>query len=334
MQLMPTPTRRTAIASLAALALTGGLSMAQVQAQDYPAKTITIVVPFTAGGGVDAVARQLADKLRVSLKQPVVVDNKPGASGMLGANAVVKAAPDGYTLLLGSAGETSINGHVYKGKMAYSPEKDLAPITLVTRIPNVMVVRPDFPGKSIEEFVAHAKKNPGKVSYSSSGVGNPQHLNGELLEDVAGIFMVHIPYKGASGQLIDVTTGVVDATFVSYTAARPFIQSGKVKAIAVTSAKRASFAPDLPAIAEYKPLAKYQLENWFGLFAPAATPPAIQEKINAAVTQALNDPELAKKLREQGGEPSPMSIAQFRAFVKAESAQFARIVETAKITAE
>ena len=276
----------------------------------------------------------LADRLRVSLKQPVVVDNKPGASGMLGAQAVAKAAPDGYTLLLGSAGETAINSFVYKGKMAYSPEKDLAPITLVTRIPNVMVVRPDFPGKTVEEFVAYAKKNPGKVSYSSSGVGNPQHLNGELLEEVAGIFMVHIPYKGASGQLIDVTTGVVDATFVSYTAARAFIQGGKVKPIAVTSAKRASFAPELPAIAEYKPLARYQLENWFGLFAPAATPAPVQEKINVAVTQALADPELARRLREQGGEPSPMTIAQFRSFIKAESAQFARIVETAKITAE
>ena len=325
-----TPSRRAI--TLAGLALaTAGLP---AMAQDYPARQITIVVPFTAGGGVDAVARLLADKLRVSLKQPVIIDNKPGASGMLGAQAVVKAPADGYTLLLGSAGETAINSFVYKGKMSYAPEKDLAPITLVTRIPNVMVVRPDFPGKTIEDFVAYAKKNPGKVSYSSSGVGNPQHLNGELLEEVAGIFMVHIPYKGASGQLIDVTTGVVDATFVSYTAARPFIQGGKVKAIAVTSAKRASFAPDVPAIAEYKPLAKYQLENWFGLFAPAATPVAVQEKINAAVTQALADPELAKKLREQGGEPSPMSIAQFKSFIKGESAQFARIVETAKITAD
>ncbi len=317
---------------LVALALSA--STLAVQAQDYPSRQITLVVPFTAGGGVDAVARQLADKLRVSLRQPVVVDNKPGASGMLGAAAVAKAAPDGYTLLLGSAGETAINPFVYKGRMQYSPEKDLAPITLVTRVPNVMVVNPALAVKTVEEFVAHARRNPGKVSYSSSGVGNPQHLNGELLEDVAGIFMVHIPYKGASGQLIDVTTGAVDATFVSYAAARPFIQSGKVRAIAVTSAKRASFAPDLPAIAETKALARYQLENWFGLFAPAGTPPAVQERINAAVTQALADRELARKLREQGGEPAPMSIAQFRAFIKTESAQFARIVETAKITAE
>ncbi len=309
------------------------LSSAAV-AQDFPSKTITFVVPFSAGGGVDTIARLLAEKLRVSLKQTIVVDNKAGGSGMIGALAVVKAAPDGYTLLLGSAGETAINPFVYKARMQYAPDKDLAPITLVTRIPNVLVTSPTLPVKNVEELVAYARKNPGKLSYSTSGVGNPQHLNGELLEELASIHMVHIPYKGAAGQLIDVTSGTVDMTFVSYTAAKGFIQSGKVKAIAITSAKRASFAPDIAAIAEYKPLDKYQLENWFGLFAPAGTPEAVQQKFNAAVTQAMRDPELAKKLIDQGGEPAPMSTQQFRDFIKAESLQFERIVNTAKITAE
>jgi tripartite-type tricarboxylate transporter receptor subunit TctC len=218
--------------------------------------------------------------------------------------------------------------------MQYNPSKDLAPITLVTRVPNVLLVSPTLPVKNTEELIAYAKKNPGKLTYSSSGVGNPQHLNGELLEEIAGIHMVHIPYKGASGQLIDVTSGNVDMTFVSYTAAKGFIQNGKVKAIAVTSAKRTSFAPDIPALSEYKPLAKYQLENWFGLFAPAGTPEAIQQKLNAAVTQALRDPELAKKLRDQGGEPAPMATQQFRDFIKTESVQFERIVDAAKIIAE
>ena len=303
-------------------------------AQDFPSKTITIVVPFSAGGGVDTVARLLAEKLRGSLKQNVIVDNKAGGSGMIGALAVVKAAPDGHTLLLGSAGETAINTFVYKNKMQYQPANDLAPITLVTRIPNVLVAANNFPVKNMEELVAYAKKNPGKVSYSSSGVGNPQHLNGELLEEVAGIHMVHIPYKGASGQIVDVVSGNVELTFVSYTAAKGFIKDGKVKALAVTSAKRASFDPNIPAIAEYKPLAKYQLENWFGLFAPAGTPDVIVQKLNAAVTQALKDPELAKRLQDQGGEPSPMSAQQFRDFIKTESTQFQRIVESAKITAE
>lgn len=303
-------------------------------AQDFPSKTITIVVPFSAGGGVDTVARLLAEKLRGSLKQNVIVDNKAGGSGMIGALAVVKAAPDGHTLLLGSAGETAINTYVYKSKMQYQPSKDLAPVTLVTRIPNVLVAAPNFPAKNMEELVTHAKKNPGRVTYSSSGVGNPQHLNGELLEELAGIHMVHIPYKGASGQLIDVISGNVDFTFVSYTAARGFIKEGKVKALAVTSSKRAAFDNSIPAIAEYKPLAKYQLENWFGMFAPAGTPEPVLQKINAAVTQALKDPDLAKRLQDQGGEPAPMSVQQFREFIQSESKQFQRIVETAQITAE
>ena len=315
----------------ASVLLAAFLAAPGVQAQAYPARPITIVVPFSAGGGVDTMARLLADKLRGLLGTSVVVDNKAGGSGMIGALAVVKAQPDGYTLLMGSAGETAINSFVYKGRMQYDPAKDLAPITLVTRVPNVLVVNPKLPVKNMEELVALAKKSPGKLTYSTSGVGNPQHLNGELLEDLAGIHMVHVPYKGASGQLVDVTSGQVDMTFVSYTAARSFIQAGKVKVLAVTSAKRASFAPELPAIAEYKPLARYQLENWFGLWAPAATPAEIQQKLNAAITQALKDPELVAKLREQGGEPAPMTSAQFRDFIKAESAQFGRIVETAKI---
>ena len=305
------------------------------QAQgSYPSRPITIVVPFSAGGGVDTMARVLAEQLRTVLKTNVLVDNKAGGSGMIGAMAVVRAQPDGYTLLMGSAGETAINPFVYKARMQYDPAKDLAPITLVTRVPNVLVVSPKLPAKNIEELVALAKKSPGKLTYSSSGVGNPQHLNGELFDQLAGVQMVHVPYKGASGQLIDVTTGQVDMTFVSYAAAKGFIQSGKVKALAVTSAKRASFAPELPAIAEYKPLAQYQLENWFGIWAPAATPSDVQQKLNAAITQVLKDPALVAKLREQGGEPAPMTQAQFRDFIRTESAQFGRIVDKAKITAE
>jgi tripartite-type tricarboxylate transporter receptor subunit TctC len=305
-----------------------------VAAQDYPSRPITLVVPFAAGGGVDATARLLADKLRTGLNATVVVENKAGGSGMIGAQAVVKAAPDGHTLLLGSAGETAINPFVYKGRMSYAPDKDLAPVSLVVRVPNVLVVSNNLPVKNLAELVEHAKRNPGRVSYSSSGVGNPQHLNGELLEELAGIHMVHIPYRGASAQLIDVSTGTVDLTFVSYTAAKAFIQSGKVKPVAVTSATRAPFAPDLPAMAEHKALAKYQLENWFGLFAPAGTPEAVVQKLNSAVSQALKDPDLAKKLRDLGGEPSPLTPQQFRDFIKKESTQFERIVQSAKIVAE
>jgi tripartite-type tricarboxylate transporter receptor subunit TctC len=323
--------RRTA---LAALLFASSLACAEAHAGTWPSRPITLVVPFSAGGGVDTMARFLADKLRGTLNTSVIVENKAGGSGMIGANAVVHAAPDGYTLLLGSAGETAIAPLVYKGRMQYDPARDLAPITLVTRVPNVLVANPKLPVKNIEELVAYARKNPGKLTYSTSGVGNPQHLNGALLEDMAGIHLSHIPYKGAAGQLIDVTSGQVDLSFVSYTAARPFILSGKLKAIAVTSATRASFAPNVPAIAEYKPLANYHLENWFGLWAPAATPAAIQQKINAAVVQALQDPVLAKKLRDEGAEPAPLSIPAFREFVKTETAQFGRIVTAANIKAD
>jgi len=322
-------TRRGLVASaLLAAALT-----AHAQGS-YPSRPITIVVPFSAGGGVDIMARMLAEQLHAVLKTNVIVDNKAGGSGMIGAMAVVRAQPDGYTLLMGSAGETAINPFVYKGRMQYDPAKDLAPITLVTRVPNVLVVSPKLPAKNIAELVALAKKSPGRVTYSTSGVGNPQHLNGELFDQIAGVQMVHVPYKGASGQLIDVTTGQVDMTFVSYTAAKGFIQSGKVKALGVTSAKRTSFAPDVPAIAEYPPMAAYQLENWFGIWAPAATPADVQQKLNAAITQVLKDPAVAASLRAQGGEPAPMTQAQFRDFIRTESTQFGRIVEKAKITAE
>lgn len=322
--------RRQWLVSAAIVALPGLPAMAQ----DYPAKTITIVVPFSAGGGVDAMARLLAEQLRTSLKQSIVVDNRPGASGMLGASAVVKAAPDGYTLLLGSAGETAINPFIYKARMQYQPAKDLAPVSLVVRVPNVLVANPKLPVKNVEELVAYAKKNPGKLTYATSGVGNPQHLNGELLSTLAGIQMNHIPYKGAAGQLVDVAGGNVDLSFVSLAGAAPFIKGGRLKALAVTSAQRASFAPEIPAIAEYKPLAAYAMDNWFGLFAPAATPPAVLQKLNAAVTQALRDPALAAKLREQGGEPTPMTADQFRSFIQTESQQYARIVDTARITPE
>jgi tripartite-type tricarboxylate transporter receptor subunit TctC len=303
-------------------------------AQEYPAKAITIVVPFATGGGVDVIARVLAEKLRGDLGQPVIIDNKPGASGMLGAAAVVKAAPDGYTLLLGSAGETAINPLVYKARMQYQPARDLAPITLVVKVPNLLIASPNLPVKNVAELVTYAQKNPGKLSYATSGVGNPQHLNGELLESMTGIHLIHIPYKGASAQMVDVASGVVDLTFVSMAGAASFIKAGRVKVLAVTSPKRSSIAPDVPAIAEFKPAAAYGLENWFGLFAPAATPEALQLKINAAFTQVLRDPAVVKRLQEQGGEASPMSPSQFTSFVKTETAKYARIVEAAGITAD
>lgn len=319
--------RRFALIGAAVLAL-------PAWAQNYPSRPITLIVPFSAGGGVDAMGRLLGEKLKDVLKQPVIVDNKPGASGMLGAGVVVRAPADGYTLLLGSAGETAINPLVYRERMQYKPAKDLAPITLVTRVPNVLVAAPGFAAKTVAELVQYAKAHPGKVSYATSGVGNPQHLNGELLQSLTGIQMSHVPYKGAANQLVDVASGNVDLAFVSYAGAAPFIKGKRVKVLAVTSAKRTSFAPAIPAISETPAAATYSLENWFGLFAPAGTPVDIQARLNAAVTQVLKDPDLVKRLQDQGGEAAPMSQEEFKNFIAAETAKYAKIVDAAQIKAE
>ncbi|OWT77081.1 MULTISPECIES: tripartite tricarboxylate transporter substrate binding protein [unclassified Achromobacter] len=330
---MPSPSlpRRALIVAAAASAVLIGSA---ASAQDYPSRPVTIIVPFSAGGGVDVMARLLAEKLRVTLKQNVIVENKPGASGMLGAGYVVKAPPDGYTLLLGSAGETAINPYAYKDKMAYSPEKDLAPVSLVSRVPNVLVAGPSLKANTTAELLQYAKAHPGKVSYASSGIGNPQHLNGALMESTAGVTMMHVPYKGASGQLSDVTGGNVDMTFVSYAAALPFIQSHKVRALGVTSAKRAAFAKDTPALAETPGLESYDLSNWFGVFAPAKTPAPVVTALNQAISAALRDPELAQRLTEQGGEVEVMTPQAFHDFILAQSKQYQAIVEHAHITAE
>lgn len=323
------------IRTLAAAAALAFAASSPLHAADLPAnRPITLIVPFAAGGGVDGMGRLLAERLRSELPQGVVVENKPGASGMLGAAAVVRAAPDGATLLLGSAGETAINPLVFKTKMQYQPENDLAPIALIARVPNVLVANPKLPVASVEQLVAYGRAHPDKLTYATSGVGNPQHLNGELLQSLAGIKMVHVPYKGAAAQLVDVAAGSVDLTFVSLAGALPFIKSGKVKPLAVTSAKRASFAPDIPALAEYAPLKDYALENWFGVFVPAGTPPQVQQKLAAAIGRALKDEKFVASIRELGGEVQPMSQDSFRAFIKAQTAVFAKVVADGNITAE
>ena len=256
---------------------------AHAQAQTYPDRPVTIIVPFAPGGGVDTMARLMAEKMRPALGQSVIVQNKPGASGMLGAQYVADAKPDGYTLLLGSAGETSINAYVYKKSMRYSPSKDLAPVTLVTRVPNVLVAGPSLQAANVGELIQYAKAHPDAVSYAG---------------------------------------------------AASFIQDGRVRALAVTSPKRASFAKDIPALAEFEGLSGYNLENWFGLFVPAGTPPAVVERLNQAATEVLRDPELVQRLRDQGGEPAPMTPKEFADFIQKESVQYRKIIEDANITVD
>jgi tripartite-type tricarboxylate transporter receptor subunit TctC len=320
---------------LRAAACAAALACLPALAQEaWPARPITIVVPFSAGGGVDVMARLLAEKLRASLGQTVIVDNKAGGSGMIGTVAVTRAPADGYTLLMATVGEIAINPHVHKAKIQYTPEKDLAAVTLVVRVPNVLVVNPALPIKSVAELVAYGKANPGKLSYGTSGIGNPQHLAGELFGRTAGITMTHVPYRGASNQLTDVVGGSIDITFVSLAGAAPFIKDGRVRPLGMTSASRTPMAPEIPAIAETPALKGFVLENWFGLFAPAATPAPVVARLGEAVAAALKDPALAKRLHELGGDPAPLEPAAFRQFIKGESDRFRKIVEDARITPE
>ena len=327
-------TRRNIVIASAIATMVAALPIASSAQENYPTGPIKLIVPYTAGGGVDTVARMIADRMSKSLGKPVVVDNKPGASGMIGTAAVAKSPPDGYTLLLSAAGEIVVNPHLYKAKMQYDSQKDLAPISMVVRVPNVLVVNMDVPAKTTAELIAYAKANPGKLGYSSSGVGNPQHLNGELLANMAGVQMTHIPYKGASQQLTDVIAKHVPMTFTSVAAALPFIKNGQVRPIAVTSSTRVPSLPDVPALAEYKPLASYDLINWFGLFAPARTPQPILQKIHSALAEALKDPEIVKKINVQGMEPALMSPQQFAQAVSADYAKFGKIVADNKVTLE
>jgi tripartite-type tricarboxylate transporter receptor subunit TctC len=317
--------------ALALAALLAGASAAQAQ-DSYPAMPIRLIVPYTAGGGVDVIGRLLAQRLGDTLKQPIIVENKPGASGMIGANYVAKAKPDGYTILLSAAGEIVVNPSLYKGRMTFDPSRELASVSLVASIPNVLVVNPSVPAKTPAELLAYAKSQPGQLTFSSSGVGNLQHVSGELLNRMAGVDIRHIPYKGAAQQIADVVARHVTMTFTSAAAAMPFIKSGQVRPIAVTSSHRLGALPDVPALAETPALQGYEVVNWFGLFAPGATPPAILDTLNRAALAALKDPALVQALKDQGAEPAPSSRPDFDAFRRAETAKFAKVIAETGIT--
>ena len=264
------------------------LASAPLAAQtSYPTHQIRIVCPFPAGGGTDLTARLLGEQLHRTMGQPVIVDNRTGASGMIGTGYVAKASPDGYTLLVAS-GEMAVNPHMYK-PMAYDIEKDLQPITLLVKVANVLAVHPSIPARNVAELVAFAKKHPGKLTFSSSGVGNPQQLNGELFNKMAGVQILHVPYKGAAPQLAGLAGGDVAMTFVSIGAAKPFIESGRIRPIAVTSRTRVSALPDVPAIAEYPPLEDYELVNFFGFLGPAGMPDPVLRKLNEHAVRALKN---------------------------------------------
>jgi tripartite-type tricarboxylate transporter receptor subunit TctC len=298
-------------------------------AQNFPTQQIRIICPFPAGGGTDLTARLLGEQLQKMFGQPVVVDNRTGASGMIGTELAARAKPDGYTLLVAS-GELALNPHLYP-KIAYDLDRDLQPITLLVKVANVLAVHTDVPVKSVAELIAHAKRNPGKLTFSSSGVGNPQQLTGELFNKMAGVKILHVPYKGAAPQLAALAGGEVTMTFVSIGAAKPFIDSGRIRPIGVTSTTRVSALPDVPAIAEHAPLAGFELVNFFGFLAPSGLPDPILRQLNAAAVQVMKMPDLAAKFRGLGFEPAPNTPEQFREFIRGESAKFAKIIAEAGI---
>jgi len=248
------------------------------------------------------------------------------------ANAVAKAPPDGYTLLVSASGEIATNPHLYKQKMQYDAEKDFVPITNIVMMPNVLVVNADVPVSNVTELIAYAKARPGKLNFSSSGIGNPLHLAGELFNKMAGISVVHVPYKGAAQQTADVAAKHISMTFASVAVVQPFISGGQVKPIAVTSKTRVSVLPNVPAVAETPSMAGYQLVNWYGLFAPAGTPAEVITRLNTEVTRILRTPAFIDKMRALGGEANPMTPQQFREFITAESATFKNVIEQANVT--
>jgi tripartite-type tricarboxylate transporter receptor subunit TctC len=298
----------------------------------YADHAIRILVGYPAGGGVDIVARLLSEPMRATLGQTIIVENRTGASAMIAAGAVAKAPPDGYTLLMAASGEVAINHHLFKEKMNYDPSRELVPVALVGIVPCVIVVAAATPVHNPKELIAYAKANSGKLSFSSSGVGNPQHLAGELMNSMAGTNVLHVPYRGSAPAVTDVATGAVTMSFSSLAAALPMIQDGKLRAVAVTSKERMPQLPEVAPLSEGAPgLARYELLNWFGMFATAGTPPEIVDRLNAIVNTALKDPALADKLMVQGIVPKLMTAAQYKSFVDSEADKFGKIVQQANI---
>jgi len=324
-------TRRNLLASASAAAVCVVSSRADAQIT-YASQPVHILVGYPAGGGVDIIARLLQDPLKATLGQPIIVENRAGASAMLATGAVAKAAPDGYTLLACASGEVAINHFLFKEKMAYDPAKELAPIALVGIVPCVVVVASTTPVSNPKELIAYIEENPGKLSFSSSGIGNPQQLAGELMNTMAGTKVLHVPYRGAAPAVTDVATGAVTMSFTSLAAALPLIQGGKIKAVAVTSRERMPQLPDVAPLSEGAPgLAGYELLNWFAIFGTAGTPPGIIERLNGIINSTLQDPAISGKLLPQGIVPNPMKVAEFKAFVEAERTKFGKIVEQANI---
>ena len=326
------PSRRRALASASLLVLAGVLPAAGFAQAAWPTKPVRIVVPFAAGGTTDILARAVAQELTKTFGQSFIVDNKPGAGGNIGADLVAKAAPDGYTLLMGTVGTQSINKWLY-AKMPFDPQKDFQPITLVAGVPNVMVVNAQKASErhisSVQDFVKYAKANPGKLNMASSGNGTSIHLAGELFKSMTGVYMTHFPFQGSNPALLSLMSGDMDVMFDNLPSAMPHIKGGKLKALAVTSATRSQALPDVPTVEEAggPTLKGFEASSWFGLLAPAGTPMAIVNRVQQETAKALATPEMKERLQAQGAIPSGNTPAQFAQLIDRELKKWQPVVK-------
>lgn len=312
---------------MAAVLMAAGVA----SAQSWPTKTVSIVVPFPAGGTTDVLARAVGVELAKSLGQPVVVDNKPGAGATLGADFVGKAKPDGYTLLMGAVHHT-IATSVYK-KLGYDFQKSFAPITTVALVPNVLVLNPGVPAQSVKELLALAKAAPGKFTYGSNGNGTGQHLIGAQFEDMGGVALLHVPYKGSGPLTTDLLGGQINMSFDTVTPVLPHIKAGKLRALAVTTSKRSAALPDVPTLDEAG-LKGFNMGTWFGVLAPAGTPAEVVTRLNTDIVKIIQSQDFRKKMDEIGAVPIGDTPTQMASQIKDDTERFAKLVKDAKVTIE
>jgi tripartite-type tricarboxylate transporter receptor subunit TctC len=323
--------RRTLIQAAASAVALPSLHLGNAFAQDkYPSKPITWIVGYSAGGNADSRSRQVAKAMGQIMGATIIIDNKPGAGANIGTAAIIKAAPDGYTLGMGNFAPLAVNQGLFKS-LPYNPT-EATPIMLIEKGPLILMVRADSPYKSVKDVVAAAKATPGKLSYASGGIGGSHHLSGALFEHTAGIDMIHVPYKSGSGGTTDLMGGQVNMMFEQMYAAMPSIQSGKLRALAITSAKRSPLLPDLATMTEQG--YAVEVQNWQGLIGPKGLPPALVKQLNEAANKALQMPEVKDKLLSQGNEMGGGTPEQFAALIKSESVKWAKVVKDAKIDPE